>query len=345
MRSFTGFEKGINLGGWLSQWEPNTKEHRETYITKEDIAVIASWGLDHVRLPVDYDIIETEDGEAIEDGYVYISRCIEWCEEYGLKVIIDLHKAFGYSFCPTDKRDKTIFFHDETMQNRYYALWRQIASRYAHKSENVAYELLNEIVSPEVVDDWNKIIIRTVKEIRTVAPDSWIVFGGVMYNSVSAVPALPDFADRKVVYTFHCYEPMMFTHQGAHWVENMPVDLRISYPASLEAYREKAKLVSHDLAGIIFDPRLKNGFGPEFFESLFEDAIKVANERDIPLYCGEYGVIDHATAEDTFRWLSDINAVFTKYKMARSYWTYKVMNFGIADERCAPMIKDIVSKL
>ena len=79
MRTLDGFKKGVNLGGWLSQG-PLDKEHLDTFITEKDIARIASWGLDHVRLPIDYDNFENEDGSDKEYGYAYIDSCIEWCQ-------------------------------------------------------------------------------------------------------------------------------------------------------------------------------------------------------------------------------------------------------------------------
>ena len=57
MKQLTGFQRGINLGGWLSQCTP-TKEHYDTFITEQDLRTIASWGLDHVRLPIDYVLVE-----------------------------------------------------------------------------------------------------------------------------------------------------------------------------------------------------------------------------------------------------------------------------------------------
>ena len=53
LKRFEGFTKGINLGGWLSQCD-HTKERHETFITEEDIRNISLWGVDHVRVPVDY---------------------------------------------------------------------------------------------------------------------------------------------------------------------------------------------------------------------------------------------------------------------------------------------------
>ena len=50
MRKFEGFQRGVNLGGWVSQCVSRDKEHFDTFITKKDIEQIAGWGLDHVRL-------------------------------------------------------------------------------------------------------------------------------------------------------------------------------------------------------------------------------------------------------------------------------------------------------
>ena len=98
------------------------------------------------------------------------------------------------------------------------------------------------MVSPSVVDEWNTIIRNTTTAIREIAPDTYIVFGGVKYNNVTSVPLLIEpFAD-KLVYNFHCYDPFVFTHQKAYWVEGMPKDFEMSYPGSLELYREKSAL-------------------------------------------------------------------------------------------------------
>ena len=146
MRGMEGYMKGVNLGGWLSQFDAPTKEHFDTFITEEDIRRIAGMGLDHVRVPVDYTVIETEDGVPKEEGYQYIDRCVRWCRENGLHMIIDMHKTFGYSFDPLDKDDKTIFFTDSARQQRFFDLWETIAKRYSADLDIVAYELLNEIV-------------------------------------------------------------------------------------------------------------------------------------------------------------------------------------------------------
>ena len=56
MKELSGFKKGVNLGGWLSQCD-YSRERLEGFITEDDIIRIAMWGADHVRIPFDYNII------------------------------------------------------------------------------------------------------------------------------------------------------------------------------------------------------------------------------------------------------------------------------------------------
>ena len=64
-------------------------------------------------------------------------------------------------------------------------------------------------------------------------------------------------------------------------------------------------------------------FGPEFFDKFFSEAVAVAEKRNVPLYCGEYGVIDQAPLPDTLAWLKDIHECFEKFGIGR-----QVLNEG-----------------
>ena len=330
MRRFEGYMRGVNLGGWLSQADETTKEHYDTFITEADIKDIAAMGLDHVRLPVDYTMIETEDGEMIEDGYRYIDLAVSWCEANGLNILIDMHNTYGYTFDPLAVgADREIFFKEEALQKRFYTMWERIAKRYGARA-NTAFELLNEVISPNIAENWNEIIDQAIDVIREYAPDTRIVVGGVRYNNVTSVPMLRKPKDENIVYNFHCYEPIVFTHQKAYWVAEMPKDRTVSYPLSAGELKKLSQGLPEELAQAV--GRLDEGLsGAAIFETLFVPAVEAAEKNNAPLYCGEYGVIDQAPAEDAVRWMNDIHDAFEAHGIGRALWNYKQKDFGLID--------------
>ena len=275
--------------------------------------------------------------------HIYYTRLLPYLELY---TATSFHKSLKFMLKRRGviKTDKLIFFHSEELQNRFYNFWRTISRRYSKDCDIVAYELLNEIVSPEVVAEWNMIATKAVAAIREDSPDTWVIYGGVCYNAVSSVEKLPNPNDDKVVHTFHCYEPMIFTHQGAFWVTGMPLDFRTSYPVTESTYREMLTKLPPELANAI-DPEAIKLDGEAFFESIFESAIAAAEKNNVPLYCGEYGVIDRASCEDTLRWVEKISSVFRKHDISRSYWNFKSMDYEICGERFAKDIDKLVKLL
>lgn len=320
MKVFENYQHGINLGGWISQRPNVDKKHYDEFITEADIQQIASWGLDHVRLPMDCDVLVEK------NGFHYVDQCISWCERADLRIILDLHKTFGYSFA--GDADMTRFFYDEGLQEQFFALWEEIAKRYGDRPERVSFELLNEVVVADVADAWNAIIRKAIARIRNYAPKTFILVGGVCYNAVTKVALLDPPVDDHIVYNFHCYDPHTFTHQAARFIDLMPKDFTMNYPMEMTAFREKSAFFPRDPEVMALEEKIPV-MGPEYFETLFASAITKADEHDAYLYCGEYGVIDNADPQATVRWLRDINTVFEKHGIGRALWIYKEMDFGL----------------
>lgn len=298
-----GFYRGVNLGGWLSQCD-YSEDRLNNFITEPDFEKIASWGLDHVRIPVDYNVLENEDGSYNERGFERIETALDYARKYGLNAIIDLHKTAGFSF--DEGEQESGFFENEKYQERFYRLWEELAKHFAKYSEYVAFELLNEVTEQRFIDSWNRISRECITRIRAYAPDTLILLGSYWNNSAEAVKDLEKPYDDKVIYNFHCYSPIEFTHQGAYWVKEL-VDTKNNFD-------------DMDIT-------------PEYFEGLFAEAIQKAKENGTCLYCGEYGVIDRTSPEDALKWYKVINSVFEKYEIPRAAWSYKEMDFGLSDSR------------
>ncbi len=338
MRNFEGYLKGINLGGWLSQCGKNyTEEHYNTFITKQDIDLIASWGLDHVRLPVDYNVVQTEDGSFIESGFRHIDDCIRWCEENGLKLVLDLHKTCGYVF---DDESYCSFFTDRGLQDMFISLWLEFTRRYG-SNETIAFELLNEVTDASTAEPWNEIAERTIAAIRTLAPTKKIIIGGIYNSSIYGLNLLKAPADEHIVFTFHCYSPMIFTHQAAGWIKTMPREYSLTYPLPASKMRSESAIVY----GTDFDAEFVSlgdeVLAVEYFRRLFAPAVAIAEKYNVPLYCGEYGVIDNADRKSTLSWYKDIYTALDELSIPRAAWSYKEMNFDISGD----INKDIHTEL
>ena len=124
-----GYRRGVNLGGWLSQCD-YSEERLQHFIKEEDIRRIAAWGMDHIRIPVDYNVLEDENGQPIERGCERLEWAMNVAADCGLKVVLDLHKTAGFSF--DNGEMETGFFADAACQERFCRLWEQIARRYPH---------------------------------------------------------------------------------------------------------------------------------------------------------------------------------------------------------------------
>lgn len=342
MNTFDGYNHGINLGGWLSQADL-TKGHLDTFITEKDIAVIKELGADHVRVPMDYSIIENEDGTEKTEGYLYIDNCIEWCRRAGLNMVLDLHKAAGYIF--DDHENCRKFFEDAALQDRFINLWDKLSKKYGKYNDRIAFELLNEVVDPDVAEVWNDLVERAIKTVRANAPDVWILIGGTRNNSILSLGELRAPYDDRIVFNFHCYEPLIFTHQAAYWVQGMSPDFRVGYPKTLGEYEK----LTCDMIGSFYSD-LISGYGDtlcskDFFVKYFSDAVALSKKYNVPLYCGEYGVIDQAAPDGTLNWFRDIHAAFEECHIGRAVWSYKKMDFGITDEHYAGIAAELCKYL
>ncbi len=309
-----GFYRGINFGGWLSQCD-YSEDRLNNFITEPDFAKVAEWGADHVRIPVDYNVFENEDGSYKEEGFARIEKAFKLCEKYNLNAVLDLHKTAGYSFDSYGESEEG-FFDSASLQERFYRLWEEFAKRFGKLSDRVAFELLNEVTDKEYIDTWNKVSAECIRRIRVYAPDTLILVGSYWNNSAEAVPDLDRPYDDNVIYNFHCYEPLIFTHQGAYWTDKINKDDRFTFEES--------------------------NITPEFFEKLFAPAIEAAEKNNTTLYCGEYGIIDVVSPEDTVKWYKCVNSVFEKYGISRSAWSYKEMDFGLSDSRLESVREELL---
>jgi aryl-phospho-beta-D-glucosidase BglC (GH1 family) len=326
----TSLKIGINLGGWISQFPAYDHQHFKTFILEEDIKRIADWGMDHVRLPVDYPLLEADDQPGVykQSGFEYIESCLEWCRDNGLRVILDLHKAPGFAF---DALDKNSLFQSPVMQERFLGLWEAITRQFRGRlDDSLAFELLNEIVLPES-NSWNLLVKQVLERIRSMDPQRLVLVGGNNYNAVDELQNLEQFPDPDILYTFHFYLPLCLTHQKAPWIPPLvEYNRQLEYPghqaAGLASIAEKYPRDTHALkkeAGISFD---KN-----YLHAMLQPALDFSQRTGQPVYCGEFGVYEGAPMSTRLNWTRDFISLLNEFNIGRAIWTYKALDFGLLD--------------
>lgn len=328
-KPFVGFEHGMGIGGWLTNYKrfnvlpdkwkmelsPGDYEHFETYITKDDVRNIASFGVDHIRLGFDQIVLEEKPGVYRERTFRCVDNFVGWCRENKLNVVLNLHKAVG-SYC--DVPSPVDLFEDAGLQDRFVAFWMEFERRY-HADNAVVFELLNEVknVEPKI---WNALVARTIQEIRKVNPTRKIIVGSTCWNSCHKLKELQLFDDENVIYTFHFYEPFEFTHQrGVLQKSPLYYNRAMPYPGDIERYRDYKRFVEgaknpYPQYARMDVSVLRNWLQPAFdFAKAHPDKI---------LWCGEFGTIRHCDMASRENWMNDVILLLKEHGISYCVWNY-----------------------
>lgn len=329
MKKFIGFERGMGIGGWLTNFKrlqliPKNRhfdltvgdfEHFFEYITESDIKYIAELGMDHIRLGFDQIVLEEKPFCYRESTFGIIDSFIGWCEKYGLNIVLNLHKAVG-NYC--DITSETALTDNEALRERFTALWVEFEKRYSAKSE-IAFELLNEVcnIPPE---KWNGLAEKTICAIRKLNKTRKIIIGPVCWNNPPMLPYLQLFDDENVIYTFHMYEPQCFTHQqGVLRPDMLYYNRKMPYPCDIERYRDFEAVQNGNFSAY---PEYEK-MDITYIRNYLRPAVDfIKNNPDKILWCGEFGTIRHANIKWRENWMRDVITVLRENGIPYCVWNY-----------------------
>ena len=310
------FKRGVNLTGWF---QSNTAGQIQfTRFTKQDIINIKSLGCDVIRLPVNLHSMTSGSPSYILDP-LYLSfqdSVVTWCEQLHIYLIIDNH-----SFDPNEDTSPDI-------GDILTKVWSQMAAHYKDRSDFILYEILNE---PHGITtaSWGIIQNQVINAIRVKDTRHTIVVGGSGYNTYTELKNLPVYSDTNLLYTFHFYDPFIFTHQGATWVSPsmetlsgvpFPYDAARmpSCPVSLKGTWIESGLNSYSNDGTV-------GSGKQ----LIDNAISFKKSRNVNIFCGEFGVyMENSINDDRTYWYNVVRQYLEENDIPWTSWDYK-NGFGL----------------
>ena len=311
----TPFSKGVNFSGWF---EVNNAERIPfNQYNEQDFANVKSLGADVIRLPVRLnDMTSGAPDYRLDPLFLkLLDMAVNWAEKYKLYLIIDNH-----SFDPVKNTANDV---DKVL----IPVWTQIARRYRDRSEFILYEILNE---PHGISDkrWGEIQGKAIEAIRSADTKHTIIVGGTDYNSYNKLSSIPAYSDTNLIYTFHFYDPFMFTHQGASWSPPMEYLSDVPFPYDLK----RMPKIHSKLRGTWVEGSMKNyskDAAPSKLLGILDMAAAFSVERNVPVYCGEYGVfIPNSPPEDRVVWYELITDALDSRKISRTSWDY-YGGFGI----------------
>lgn len=229
--------KGVNLGNWLmlefwmmgqrskdlddqctleatldkrfgySERQRLLKLFRDNWMTQRDWDLIPRFGLNLVRIPFIWSLIEDEKNprHLRADAWHYLDDAIAQAEKRGIYVVLDLHGAVGsqglehHSGCA----GKNLYWTTPEYQERTTWLWRQIASRYKDRAAVAGYSLLNEPWGT-TASDMAAVMLRLYASVRAVDANHVIILPGHS-SGIDAYGKPSDKGLQNIAFEFHPY--------------------------------------------------------------------------------------------------------------------------------------------
>jgi len=378
-------QRGVGLHEWLN-WPPLAEDGSYRWPPYRSVAdwqaryrPLTDWpegdpfvamrelGFDFVRLSVDPGPLVASDGERRSEALAVLSEAVNRLRAADLTVVFDLHSVMQV---PRYGRDVINAPASSDEIADYIAMTADVARMLLeHGTERIVFEPYNEPAHYPCdaggTGDWQRIMERTMAAIRDVSTELTVMATGACGGGVDGLLDLdPGFDDPNVLYSFHMYEPLSFTHQRGPTEEGFGSGL--PWPASGGSPEAVAATleVQMEVAGIDPATRAANlaeqqpviaeyfaeGWGPAQLQSRMDDVLAWADGHGIGherLFMGEFGVIrmsrDGRTGAfdaDRLRYLEAVRVEAETRGIAWSVWEYSNPHGMSVIEPVGPTVPD-----
>ncbi len=284
------FERGMNISNWLeAPWQTNWPT--ETGYTKADLQLMKDAGIKSLRLPINFaEISDSIYPYNVDTAHVLFQRIdtvIKWADELSMNLIIDNHH--GWELTNENWR---------SYKDRFAKLWGTVAKRYQYLDpDQYFFELLNEPPIPfNDLDSLNLLFTTAIDSIRNYTTEHSIIVSPNLGSWGMAFDLYRPLEDTNLIYTWHCYDPIDFTHQGFSWGTQYPAGTPFPY---------------------------ENSFYEQFLYTGLQRVIHWKDSFDMPLFLGEFGVSEHADADSRCRWVELVTHTSDSMDIPWFYWDWR----------------------
>jgi endoglucanase len=306
---------GINASEWFAQTGNYSAEKTNSITDDADIALMAQIGFDNVRLSIDAAPLTKGLFGNDTDFMDRLDHAVDQMLAKGMAVQVDIHPESDYK--------KRVSSTGEGV-DRFVMLWRGLAAHYADRNPDlIFFEIMNE---PEERDPyrWAGVQARAAEAIREAAPKNTIIAAGANWSGIGDLLMQQPLRDGNVIYTFHFYEPMQFTHQGATWTGTWPALTHdIPYPPTDDSLQSSLGEVPDAISKYELEHYWLDHWDARRIRMQIDAAAEWGKQHDVPLICNEFGVHRPAVKPDSrMRWIHDVRTALEADGIGWTMWDY-----------------------
>ena len=321
--------RGFNL---LDFFWPDPSRRRDT-TTRQDLAWMAGWGFDFVRLPMAYPAylrfnsskpITPEEVYQIDEQVVeQIDALVAMAHEHGLHVSLNLHRAPGYCINAGFIEPYNLWM-DEAARDAFCHHWSFWAQRYrGMTSKQISFDLVNEPRmrldmndqhspgSPVPGDVYREVAQAAVKAIRAHNPAHLVIADG---NNVGN-DVVPELIDLGIAQSCRGYVPGGISHYRAPWASRDP----------------------DNMSAPVWPGRMgKVHVGREMLEEHYRPWIELMRQG-VGVHCGECGCWNRTPHHVSLAWFEDVLDILTNHGIGYALWNFRGA-FGVLDSGRADVV-------
>jgi len=323
--TLTKFKAGINISYYENYWKPAHVLLEQYYQLKDKLALANRLGFTTVRLPVSFDNYLSPGSNHINPTLIsQLAEVYDYIEKHNMNLIITYH------YGQLHKKEN---HHVESM--RIAEMWLQLVNSFKGRGyQNLFFGLYNE---PEISgDNWTFVNNKLMSLLRPKDKERYWIIGSTDFHGINAFIHLKKIHnDHKIIYTFHFYEPYIFTHQGAAWDPEKTCLKILPYPfKQTEMPALPARVMHKD---IIHNYHHYCEIGnKQFITKRIQKMYEWLIENQVPIICTETGVINSIPMQYRENYLFDTTDVMTQYGIPVMVWDLD-QTFGVIDKDNIPL--------
>jgi len=280
-----------------------------TFATADDLRALAAWGANHVRWQFTWGGFPQSPADTsslaayrtwLRGALTHARSLMPLCDSLGLRILLDLHTLPGGARYEAGNLAEHRIFSSPEVQAEFVSIWEEIVTTFRAEPALWGYDLANEPVEgglPVGTLHWQALVEKTAAAIRALDPVHTIVVEGAPSGGVPALPGLyPLQGAGSVVYSFHIYDPILFTHQGV-----VTPDTTIRYPGIIGGrYWDKDSL-----------------------RAWMQPVRDWQARYDVPVYVGEFSALRWAPDSSAYRYIRDCIELFEEWGWPWAYHAWR----------------------